>query len=318
METNEFEKGKEMISTIDISDFKSIADKMEYLDDSVLVSQTLETPVYHKKEVERVSTTGIIRLKFFLIVSCSQGNLQMEINGTPYRLDENSVLFILPTMVVSGVKASPDCQVRFLGFSTTFLNNVIKKEKSSERALYNIYRNPVWHVEHGKDSPVINGLGLVIMEKIKEKDNRYRKDILRYLFSAIFCDMMNELQNRIGEVTAAEQDRSYKRANYVFKNFLSELTKDGGMHRSVNYFADQLCYSPKYVSSIVKQISGRTALDWINEYAMEQIKVQLKHSDMSIKEVADYFNFSNQSFFGKYVKAHLGVSPARYRSMNEE
>ena len=96
---------------------------------------------------------------------------------------------------------------------------------------------------------------------------------------------------------------------------MAELSKDGGMHRSVSYFANQLCYSPKYVSSVVKQVSGRTALEWIDEYAMEQIKIQLKHSDKSIKEIADNLNFSNQTFFGKYVKAHLGMSPARYRQM---
>ncbi|TWJ17981.1 helix-turn-helix protein [Bacteroides zoogleoformans] len=59
-------------------------------------------------------------------------------------------------------------------------------------------------------------------------------------------------------------------------------------------------------------------MEWINEYAIEQIKQELKHSDKSIKEIADEFNFSNQSFFGKYVKAHLGMSPAQYRREPEK
>ena len=65
---------------------------------------------------------------------------------------------------------------------------------------------------------------------------------------------------------------------------------------------------------MVKQSSGRTALDWINEYAIQHIKFELKHSTQSMKEIAEKFNFPNQSFFGKYVKAHLGMSPARYRN----
>ena len=59
-------------------------------------------------------------------------------------------------------------------------------------------------------------------------------------------------------------------------------------------------------------------MDLINEHAMEHIKYQLRNSDKSIKEIAEEFNFSNQSFFGKYVKAHLGVSPQQYRDEKEK
>ena len=114
-----------------------------------------------------------------------------------------------------------------------------------------------------------------------------------------------------------EPETGIKRASYVFKCFIMEVSKDNGFHRSVSYYADRLCYSPKYVSFVVKQVSGRTALEWINDSAIEQIKYQLKHSDKSIKEIADDFNFSNLSFFGKYVKKHLGVSPTKYRDIPE-
>lgn len=70
-------------------------------------------------------------------------------------------------------------------------------------------------------------------------------------------------------------------------------------------------------SFVVKLVSGRTAQEWINDSAIEQIKYQLKHSDKSIKEIADDFNLSNLSFFGKYVKKHLGVSPTKYRDIPE-
>lgn len=126
------------------------------------------------------------------------------------------------------------------------------------------------------------------------------------------------MDEKSAEPTEPFSNVGIKRASYVFKQFLQEVAKDNGLHRSVTYYADILCYSPKYLSSVVRQMSGRTALDWINEYAVEQIKHRLKHTDKSIKEVAEEMNFSNQSFFGKYVKAHLGMSPARYREMPEE
>ena len=96
------------------------------------------------------------------------------------------------------------------------------------------------------------------------------------------------------------------------------LSKDKGMHRSVSYFANELCYTPKHFSKVIKQACGRTPLDLINETTVEHIKYRLKRSEKSIKEIAEEFNFPNQSFFGKYVKAHLGTSPANYRNRKEE
>ena len=111
---------------------------------------------------------------------------------------------------------------------------------------------------------------------------------------------------------------SIKQSDYILRKFIEMLSKDNGIHRSVGYYADALCYSPKHFSKVIKQACGRTPLDLINESAIEHIKYRLKHSDKSIKEIAEEFNFPNQSFFGKYVKSYLGMSPARYRNTKEE
>lgn len=99
---------------------------------------------------------------------------------------------------------------------------------------------------------------------------------------------------------------------------------------SWSYYQETKVYTARWVicqrallyaqtfSKVIKQACGRTPSDLINETAMEQIKYRLKHSDKSIKEIAEEFNFPNQSFFGKYVKAYLGTSPASYRSRKED
>ena len=120
----------------------------------------------------------------------------------------------------------------------------------------------------------------------------------------------------LGEVGHAKE--GIKQADYIFRKFAEKLSADNGMHRSVSYFADALFYSPKYLSKVVKKTCGRTPLELINETAIEHIKHRLKHSDKSIKEIAEEFNFPNQSFFGKFVKAHTGMSPVRYRDARVE
>lgn len=109
-----------------------------------------------------------------------------------------------------------------------------------------------------------------------------------------------------------------KQHEYIFRRFIEKLSKDNGMHRSVSYYADALFYTPKYLSKVIKDACGKNPSTLINEYTMEHIKYQLRNSDKSIKEIAEEFNFPNQSFFGKYVKAHLGVSPQQYRDEKEK
>ena len=100
--------------------------------------------------------------------------------------------------------------------------------------------------------------------------------------------------------------------------YLDLVMKDDGTHRTVTYYADKLCYSPKHLSTIVKHVCGRSPLKIINEHAIEKIKYQLQNTDKSMKELTDEFNFANPSFFGKFVKQHLGVSPQQYRNMPKE
>ena len=84
-------------------------------------------------------------------------------------------------------------------------------------------------------------------------------------------------------------------------------------HRTVDWYAAQLCISPKYLSAICKNNSGRTAIEWITDNVLEDIRYHLRQTDLSIKQISDKLGFSNPSFFGKYVKEHLGVTPVRYR-----
>ena len=81
----------------------------------------------------------------------------------------------------------------------------------------------------------------------------------------------------------------------------------------MGFYARQLNITPKYLSSVVKEVSGKTAARWIDESVILEAKTLLKYSGMSIQEIAYSLNFSTQSFFGKYFKQHTGTSPSRYK-----
>ena len=81
----------------------------------------------------------------------------------------------------------------------------------------------------------------------------------------------------------------------------------------MGWYAEQLCITPKYLSEVIKQVSKRTPNEWIDNYVMLEVRVLLKNTTKSIKEITEELNFPNQSFLGKYFKEHMGVSPSEYR-----
>ena len=81
----------------------------------------------------------------------------------------------------------------------------------------------------------------------------------------------------------------------------------------MSFYARQLNITPKYLSSVVKEVSGKTAAKWIDESVILEAKSLLKYSGMSIQEIAYCLNFPNQSFFGKYFRSHTGMTPSAYR-----
>ena len=132
----------------------------------------------------------------------------------------------------------------------------------------------------------------------------------------MLCEMMANLNKMVPD--EKRKDINHNRAIVITRSFLELVNADDGSHRSVNYYADRLCYSPKYLSSIIKMVTGKTPLQIINENAIKQIKFKLRHSDISMKELADLFDFPNPSFFGKFVKIHTGMTPMQYRQSKEE
>lgn len=299
---------KEAIKNLNIEDFKPSSQWMDYVDNDFIVASCMENLPYGN---------SMIRMNFFLLVICAEGEIELHVNGKPYVLQANDAIIILPTMIISRTMFSPRHKVRMIGISTRFLQQYIKKEKDTDNILSYLYNNPIIHDEQKENriAQYYSHYAELILSHIHGPSQRFHKEILQSLFSAIFYEMLSDLYQY------TDKEKEYKlemnQGSILCKRFLMEVSKDEGMHRSVSYYADRLCYSSKYVSSVVKEVTGRTALEWINEYVVEQIKYRLKHSDQSIKEIAEYFNFPTQSFFGKYVKAHLGMSPARYRSEGE-
>lgn len=106
---------------------------------------------------------------------------------------------------------------------------------------------------------------------------------------------------------------SYSSADLIFKRFMTLVTENTPRHRDVAFYAEKLCITPKYLTTVCKQASGKPASEIIGTYATNHIKRLLRSTEKSVKEVAHEAGFDNLSFFGKYVRRELGVSPREFR-----
>ena len=301
---------KKNIKAIDIKDFKNSQHILDYVDNDFAIINSLDGIPY---------SDDTVRLECFLIAVCIEGCIQLDVNYRTYQLQAGDLLLGLPNTIISHTMLSPKYKIRLAGFSTRFLQRIIKMEKDTWNTAIHIHNNPVKSVGEGQNDSIFRLYRDLIVAKINDAPHCHHREVIQYLFSALFCEMLGQLHKEIDSSDKTDRPKeSIKQADYILRKFMELLAKDNGMHRSVSYFADALCYTPKHFSKVIKQACGRTPLDLINETTIEHIKYRLKRSDKSIKEIAEEFNFPNQSFFGKYVKTHLGTSPANYRSGKEE
>ena len=102
--------------------------------------------------------------------------------------------------------------------------------------------------------------------------------------------------------------------NPLFEKFKALLVKEFLKQRAVGYYANRLHVTRKYLSEVIKKNSGKTAKDWIDDLIILEAKVLLQNKSITINQVSDALNFSNQSVFGKFFKKHTGLSPLQYRT----
>lgn len=151
-------------------------------------------------------------------------------------------------------------------------------------------------------------------DNMKENsDPVYANSISRNLFAALIYQIMQcGAEHRDIAATDSSSGRLSQRHNYV-RSFLRLLHAHFAAHRTVAFYADKLFLSPKYLSTIVKEVTGHSAADWIDHIVITQAKNLLRYSGMNIQQIAYQLNFPNQSAFGKYFKHATGLSPSEFQ-----
>lgn len=240
------------------------------------------------------------------IILCTGGRKELQINFADYTLTPGSLAFIYPNSMWRPLATSSDFEAHYFsiqGTSAKEWNAFIDLDTVFSLSSY-IAKHP--HTQLSLDET------LVMTQYLNLLKSRYEANaqaiIIRFILSAFTLEL-----NRI--FTAREKsDRSkISRQEDILWKFLTLLKQYHKEERTVNFYADKMCISPKHLSSVIKQMSHKTAHELIADFVTMTAKRLLKTTTMSIQEISDELNFANQSFFGKFFKQNTGQSPSAYR-----
>ena len=253
------------------------------------------------------------KLNAYVFILCKGGSMRITVNLKEYNLKRGMVIICHPNNIIQvdhnerfdiwGMIASADfldnLHIRFTNLASLFMrvNNMASLELT------------------GEDILLLSKFYDLIKSIITGKDSEHKVEIVKALGIAMFKKLCDIISQDSGIHVAGNTMQS--RRSVIFEQFIKCLSEYHLKERSIVFYAEKLCITTRYLSSVIKEVSGKSAVQWIENYVILEAKNLLKSSDMSIQEVAYALNFKTQSFFGKYFKHSTRMSPKEYRKKQE-
>ncbi|MCM1522067.1 MAG: helix-turn-helix domain-containing protein [Muribaculaceae bacterium] len=256
---------------------------------------------------------GPLRIDGMSWLLCLEGGMELDINLTPCTLGPNCLVVTTPGSIINVkglLSGKIDCYALFV--SSDFMRdinfdlNVISSFRPAGQT-----HEPMMELSPDDVDRLRKYFDLLRLNPTMEGTSMYAKPIARCLIAALTYQMMGIYNTRIKDIPK-ETPQNSRRMSYVH-SFMDLVHRYHRRERSVAFYADHLFISPKYLSLIIKEQTGRSAAQIIDSFVILEAKNLLRFSGKNIQQVAYELNFPNQSSFGKYFKHLTGMSPSEYQ-----
>ena len=289
------------ITELDLHDVPQVYHNLKYNDGEIYFADNI------------TSIPGLMKqfkVNFIAYVIVTEGRLSLDLNGGNYHLERNCSLFVDRKMLIDNVKHTENFSCVICAMSTDigfgFFN------KSLLQSIMHIWTNPVIKMEQNEVDLMMRYYELLVF-KMEHQEMNFGRETVRDIIRCFAYDLLSNINKHLDNDGEGDILRQGDR---IYRKFMLLLAENSNVNRSVKSYADELCVSPKYLTSVCRRHGNYTASELIAASIISRIKQLLLYSDLSIKEVAAEMGFDNLSFFGKYVKKHLGLSPNNYRKAN--
>ena len=240
-----------------------------------------------------------------------KGEGKMLLNLDEVIIKPNSLLFIPPDAMFRLIEWSGEEQEAFLLFlSNKFIHDINIDLNAVNTSLF-APSSPILQLDEEKVQRVMRYFYL--LHDNASDENAYSRYIARSLMSAAGYQIMayaEEAQERELSV------RTHSRKLTYVQKFLRLVRDNHRSERAISFYAGKMFISPKYLSLIIKDATGKSAGEWIDSYVIQEAKNMLRYSGKNVQQIAYELNFTNQSSFGKYFKNITGMSPTAFQNAN--
>ena len=251
------------------------------------------------------------RLDAFIIGVGTEGETSLTSNLQEFRLKKNS-LFIFNPKDILQVQSNDRFKAHLIVITPDFLKRINIDTKRMMPLFLQFGSLPCMELTHAESQSLRSFISMVEQE-LKGPETDFSSEIIGGLIAATIYKVGDILTHYLTEHPEVDSPM-HNRAEEYFKQFTELLGEHYKHERSVGFYARQLCITPKYLTTLIKRISGKSVSEWIDNYVILEAKTLLKYSNMSVQEIAYYLNFPNQSFFGSYFKRNAGMSPSQYKA----
>lgn len=252
--------------------------------------------------------SGPSKMEVVTVGLCLEGGSRCNISLREYEIVPGRMVIVLPNQIIEHRSFSPDFKAIFFAISRNLMEALPKVGNALSLFFY-LKDYPCFDLTP-HEQQIVQEYHSFIRQRLRNKEDLYRREVVMGLMQGFFFELCNIFNSHAPTATMMS---AKSRKEYIFERFYESLVESYQSERSVKFYADQLCLTPKHLSGVVKEVSGKTAGEWIDELVILEAKALLNSSSMNIQEIADRLNFANQSFFGKYFKHYTGMSPKEYR-----
>ena len=257
-----------------------------------------------------------VRLDGYVIffLKKGEGSFQLDFNLKTYEIHERSLLITAPGNIIRlsayEEEKIADSELIFALLSKDFVSNIhVDFDKTLQEAV-RFLESPCLTLNDEQLDIASDYFSLARKIIHSQMDNK--REVISSLLTSITYLAINLWRNDIASAKE-RQDVSSLRVNQMYEQFIALVSQHHNKERGMAFYADRMHITPKYLSKIVKQASGRSGPDWIDSFVVLEAKNLLKYTDKPVKEIVWQLNFPTPSVFNKFFKKHTGQTPSEYR-----
>lgn len=274
---------------------------MRVIKNKLLIATANELRMLKEKELEDC--------RMYIIVC--QGHMKIKLNDTTKDVKENSMLDLVESIRIRIEETSNDLRAYCMAMSYEFMSESLKSLKPfPETYLLDIIKPQVINFTED-ECKTMERLVELIEDTLRNQKNYFREELCRTYFKSFVMEF--------GNIRLTKEENRKDKQNFMDKHemltvdFMRMIRQHAKKEHNVDFYAEELCISPKHLCRIVKKVLGKTPHEFINHELLQAASSMLEDNSISIQQIAASLGFSDQAAFCKFFKRHMKIPPVEYR-----